>query len=157
MTDKRDFELARDAHIAIREQQIDANRATVDAGTTALRAVFLLNGGATVALLAFAANIAATDDLGIWQSIVGSVWTFSLGVVAAATASCTTYLTNYCYVSSFQAVTRIWDFPFLEQTAKSNRWRRVGLGFHVLTVLLAFSSLAFFVTGSYSLSQRLSF
>ena len=70
-------------------------KAVIESGKTALTTVMLVNGGAAVALLAFIANMAAKVDSPIkLYAIAGALMWFVMGVLLAALATGTTYLTQ---------------------------------------------------------------
>lgn len=104
-------------------------RSVVESGKTALTTSILVNGGATVALLAFLGNLISKSPsqlLPMQTLLVASLMSFAAGVLAGAVATGTTYVTNYCYTAA---------------------WRPWGIGFHVLTVVLVAGAYVAFLGG----------
>ena len=102
-------------------------RSVIDSGTTALTSSILINGGATVALLAYAANLFSkgqTSNLG--AALVTALVCFAFGVLSGAVAAGAGYITQYCYY---------------------RRWNRSAAGFHIGSVVLIVASYALFAGG----------
>jgi hypothetical protein len=111
------------------EHAIEMFRSVVESGKIALTTSILVNGGATVALLAFLGNMIGKSPpvLGPMQvTLVVSLMFFAGGVLAAAVATGSTYVTQYCYTEG---------------------WRRSATGFHVLTVALVVGAYLAFLGG----------
>ncbi|WP_133699270.1 hypothetical protein [Roseateles toxinivorans] len=122
------------------ERNLAHYKATVDSGTEMFRSVvesakialstsILVNGGATVALLAFVGNLVTKSAPGISSlqtSLAWSLISFALGVLLGAVATGGTYLAQYCYHSE---------------------WSRAGAVFHIATVLLIIGSYIAFSFG----------
>ena len=100
-------------------------------GQSALKSVMLINGGAAVALLAFIGNLSGkTPPTPPVLPFANSLWVFVFGVFLAAVAYGLTYLGQLCY-------------------AAAGKWpNRLGIFFHVLTVLASVGGLAAFLCGS---------
>lgn len=80
------------------QKQIEMFRATITSGQAALKSAILINGGASVALLAFIGNIWTKGTLQeAVDSLTLSIGLFAGGVLAAAIASGNAYLAQYCY------------------------------------------------------------
>lgn len=124
------------------------NEATIASGQAAVKNLFLMHGGALVAMLAFTSGI-LNNSASVVQvdSLVDPMMRFAIGLACAAAASAGTYLTNYCYVAGAQLKTLIWQHPYIEEASASKVWEGVGVAFHVLTVLLALGSLLLFISG----------
>lgn len=102
-------ELASNHHETLNKWEINLNHIVADSGVTALRALFLINGGGAVALLAFLASVhnqPTTSDQIVFN-ILDALWWFSIGVLSSALASGCTYITNFCYLNSIQNTHRI--------------------------------------------------
>ncbi|MBL8311625.1 MAG: hypothetical protein JNL19_14485 [Burkholderiales bacterium] len=73
-------------------------KSVLDTGKTALTTVILVNGGASVAVLAFLANISVkTDMISRVPAIAGALVWFAVGVLSAACATGVTYVTQLAY------------------------------------------------------------
>ena len=117
---------------AQREHAIEMLRGVVESGKIALTTSILVNGGATVALLAFLGNVlarCASGPVAIQAPLVMAIMFFAAGVLSAAVATGSTYVTNYCYTES---------------------WRRLAIGFHILTVALVVGAYVAFLGGMVS-------
>ena len=112
---------------AERDIALEMLRSVIETSKTALTAIILVNGGASVALLALVGSLTAgKPTAGIAAALVNALVAFASGVLLGAVATGTTYLTQYCYEQHF---------------------RRSAVGFHVFTVLLVLSSYAAFAIG----------
>ena len=109
-------------------------KSVIDIGQAALKSAILINGGASVALLAFMGHI--------WNSslcqnmlpvLPASLLRFLIGVLAAAVASGTTYLSMYSYGL------------FLMNNKKI--WKNAGDIINILTILLVVFSYLLFILG----------
>lgn len=73
-------------------------KSVITAGQSALKASMVINGGAAVALLAFTGKIWETSTTAVVvNSLTNSILLFCLGVLCAALATGTTYLTQSIY------------------------------------------------------------
>jgi hypothetical protein len=114
------------------ENAIEMFRGVVESSKIALTTIILVNGGATVALLAFLGNVVTTTSPGLAAmrpALARSIMFFASGVLLAAIATGTTYVTNYCY---------------------TYEWKRSALRFHILTIALVLGSYACFLGGMLS-------
>lgn len=114
---------------ATNDHAIEMLRSVFETAKTALTTSILINGGATVALLAFLGNFLGKNPLafvGMRASLVLSLVFFASGVITGAMATGSTYCTQYCY---------------------SVDWKRFGMGFHIVTVVLVISSYLTFIGG----------
>lgn len=111
------------------QKQIEMFRATITSGQAALKSAILINGGASVALLAFIGNIWTKGTLQeAVDSLTLSIGLFAGGVLAAAIASGNAYLAQYCY----------------------NRYPKwAGDVLNVITILLVIASYVLFAWGTY--------
>lgn len=77
---------------------IEMFKSVVNAGQSALKASMVINGGGAAALLAFTGKIwETTTSTMVANSLTGSIHIFCLGVLSAALATGTTYLSQYAY------------------------------------------------------------
>lgn len=104
-------------------------RAVIHAGQNALKTAFLMNGGATVALLAFLGKLSDQhqDKIAVFSY---SLLVFVFGVLAITVASGTTYLSQWFYGQANQK-----DIRF-------------GHIFNIVTILLSIISYALFISGT---------
>jgi hypothetical protein len=65
------------------------------------------------------------------------------------------YFTNYFMAAVEGAKRRIWEHPYLEETPRSKRMRRLNIVFHVAAFLAAFVSLILFVVGMFAASDKI--
>lgn len=110
---------------------LEGFRQVLALGQSALKSIMLLNGGAAVALLAFIGNLisrsGASENI---ATFADSMNLFVVGVFLAVVAYATTYLSQLGYSG--------------EETWQ----RRIGVGFHVGTVLAGLASLTAFMWGA---------
>lgn len=133
------FKAENDRNIAHSNNQtahsIEMFKSVITAGQAALKASMIINGGAAVALLAFAGKIWETSTTAlVANSLVESNLIFCFGVLCAALASGTTYISQYSY---------------------ANNCYKAGHIFTSLSILLALCSYFLFGYGSYSASSSL--
>jgi hypothetical protein len=111
--------------------ELEMFRSVIDAAKVALSTSILINGGASVSLLALIGNLAAKAEstfTAVQSTLVVAMAAFAGGVLSGALATGTTYLAQYCYQ---------WE------------WKRAGAAFHALTILLIVAAYAAFATGIY--------
>ena len=118
-------------------------KSVLDTGKTALTTAILVNGGASVALLAFLANISVKIELvSRVPAIAGALMWFVSGVLSAACATGVTYLTQSAYARAHYAATNPQSVRQLS--------RMVGLIGSPLTIALVVVSYVMFAIGSYA-------
>lgn len=113
---------------ATENNRLEMFRSVISSGQAAIRSSFLLNGGASVALLAFIGHLAQFRVALVPDFAVSLLW-FSLGVLATAVTSGATYLSQWLYAS--------------EQAFAV----KAGLWVNILCILLGIGSYALFVFG----------
>ncbi len=128
-----------------------ANDAAVNASLGAIKNLFLMNGGALVAMLAFISGIIGNSG-GIYSlsQFAAPMMYFSFGLALATLSSGGAYLTNLSYSSSASFHAMTWEHPYLKSTPKSKKWVRIGVTFHIVSVVSALLSLALFIVGFWS-------
>jgi hypothetical protein len=89
-------------HKNIHAQGIEMFRSVIQAGQSALRTAFLMNGGASVALLAFIGHLSSVAPQKV-RLLAPSLVVFVSGVLVAALASGVTYLSQWFYAQWFYA------------------------------------------------------
>jgi type IV secretory pathway VirB4 component len=83
-------------HKNIHAQGVEMFRSVIQAGQNALRTAFLMNGGASVALLAFVGHLSSVAPERV-STLAPSLTVFVGGVLVAALASGVTYLSQWFY------------------------------------------------------------
>jgi len=114
---------------AVHVENIEMFRSVILAGQNALKTAFLMNGGATVALLALLGKLSDQhhDKIAVFAS---ALLIFVIGVLAITIASGSTYLSQWFY-------------------AHSEPWKRTtGHCFNILTIVLSLASYGFFIWGT---------
>ena len=112
---------------AQQQQQLEMFRSVIATGQTALKTSLLINGGATVALLAFLGNIWSNPQgLDLIYALSDSLGLFGLGVFFGAWATGTTYLT---------------------QSAYNHQHYKIGNGLRILTIILVIATYILFLLG----------
>ena len=92
--------------------RLETFRAVISSAHTALKAVVLINGGAAVALLAFAGStFGQAENSLVVRYLLVSLGFFVVGVLLGGTASGFTYLAQYSYA---------WD-----QEKVGDHWRKI--------------------------------
>lgn len=119
--------------------------AAIESGNQALKALFLLNGGACIALLGFLAstlNSSKPEIAHLMQNIVSALQWFAYGVGAATLASCLAYVTNSTYANALLVQ---------EDTEAKSIWKKAVI-WHRITVGAASAALTMFAVGVASVS-----
>jgi hypothetical protein len=108
---------------------VEMFRSVIAAGQNALRTSFLMNGGASVAILAFIGHLAATssDNITLFSSVLSI---FVIGVLVSAVASGTTYLSQWFYASG-------------------DKYHKTGFGLNIVAIILGLGSYGVFAWGIY--------
>jgi hypothetical protein len=81
---------------------VEMFKSVISSGQSALKSSMIINGGAAAALLAFTGKIweTSTSEL-VANSLSSSIFIFCLGVLFAAVATGTTYLTQFSFASGW--------------------------------------------------------
>lgn len=143
--ERYDFELAKfkaenDRNIAHSANEtvhsVEMFKSVVNAGQSALKASMVINGGGAAALLAFTGKIwETTTSTMVANSLTGSILIFCFGVLSAALATGTTYLSQYAY---------------------SGDWLKTGHSFNVVSISAILGSYTLFGYGAYKAASSLS-
>jgi hypothetical protein len=112
-------------HRNVHAQSVEVFRSVIQAGQNALRTAFVMNGGASVALLAFAAHLVSIHSLRV-PAIAPSLAVFVVGVLIAALASGATYLCQWFYADG---------------------WRRAGFVCNLVAIFLGLAAYVSFAVG----------
>ena len=92
------------------------DKAAIESAQLALRMLMLINGGAAVALLAFAEKMEAAYRGAIADTLV---W-FASGVALAVAGIALAYFTNYFMAGRYSSMTRQWQHPFVTDGPKTS-------------------------------------
>lgn len=79
------------------ESGVEAFKAAVTSGQSAIRSLFILNGGACIAMLAFIGHLATDNSRDLVGPFAWTLLAFAAGVFAAAVTSGLTYLTQVLF------------------------------------------------------------
>lgn len=110
--------------------QLEMFRSVITSGQNAIRSSFLLNGCASVALLAFIGHLSSVAPSKV-SIFAGVLMPFVFGVLAMTVTSGFTYLSQWFYDS------------------KSPKAQKLGFNLNVACILLGISSYVFFMWGMY--------
>lgn len=125
-----------------------SNDAAISSGAAAIKNLFLMNGGALVAMLAFISSILSKENPQTFASnLVGPMFWFAIGLASAAAASAGTYFTNLLQAIHASKIDFSWDYPFIKENHGSQKIKIIVIIFHIITIVIAGASLAFFVKG----------
>jgi hypothetical protein len=114
---------------AVQAHNREMLRAVIAYGQATLKSTILINGGAAAALLAFIGNVWDSSlSSATVSGLTNSILLFSAGVLAAAFGTASTYFTQYCYAEG---------------------WKKWGIAFHVITVLLVLLAFGLFGYGAH--------
>ena len=161
MTDQQRYEANLRAAERVHDQRTELGRqlteATMRDAQAVIRIVLLLNGGAAIAVLAFAGSLASKASYPPQQLggvISNSVW-FLLGALSTAFAAAFAYLTNGCYAATWASTAPVWDHPYLDVTKKSKWYRRAAFVFHILAVVTVVAGVFLFIVGMFKLRSSM--
>lgn len=126
-----------------------ANDAAVKAGEEAIKAAMLVNGGSSVAMLAFVGTLASRDALSSAQltEIVRPLLWFGAGVATSVIAAAASYFTNLFIADASGRRAREYAPPFVRHTTGSRRGVATAEIFRCVGVLAVALSIASFVCG----------
>ncbi len=117
-----------DANKYRHESELEMFRSVITSGQSAIKSSFLLNGGASFALLAFIGHLAQFKPDKV-PEFAACLLAFAFGVLAIAVTSGLTYLSQWFYASP-RALSK-----------------KAGFGLNVLCILLAIASYGLFTWG----------
>ncbi|HVH73473.1 MAG TPA: hypothetical protein VM755_01020 [Stellaceae bacterium] len=161
MSEQEKFELkirhAERAHDRNWEHVKFLNEAAAKDARESVKLLLAINGGAAIALLAFAGALIARSTVQKQEVILvlGNLSWFAAGVSAAAVAGALAYFTNFFYAAMAALRTARWEEPFIEETRRSNRWKHVALVCHFLGVAAAVVSLGLFLAGLFEVKSAM--
>ena len=111
-------------HESFLRERSDFNRFAVDTGQNAIRGAMLINGGASVAMLAFIGNAWGNVPGEAMGSMTTALAKFAAGVLAAAIGGGVSYIAQRALLETVE--------PFDEESrgkGRAKRFRCVGFGF----------------------------
>ena len=152
-------EEARRAHDRNEDFYLTIDESTIKSADAALRTLLLINGGAAVAVLAFAGAVVSkgTSNHQIVAHISRSLAYFAWGVVIAAVALCVTYLVHFATGWHTISHLRVWDYPYVIPGKRTMLAAKVKRGLHLLAILLAVASVVVFICGLITVGRALTF
>ena len=127
---KADLQLHIEENRNYHASQLEMFRSVITSGQNAIRSSFLLNGGASVALLALIGHLAQFKPDKV-AAFSGVLLPFVLGVLAMTITSGFTYLSQWLY------------------DAESPKLQKWGFGFNLASIVLGISSYGLFMWGMY--------
>jgi hypothetical protein len=127
---KSDLQLHIEQNKNYHSSQLEMFRSVITSGQNAIRMSILMNGGASVALLAFIGHLAQIkpDKIVVFS---GALMPFVIGVLAMTMTSGLTYLSQWLYGSV---------------NTSAQKW---GFKINIACIVLGLSSYAFFIWGMY--------
>src|SRR5262249_23069507 len=116
------------------------------------KAMILVNGGSSVAMLAFIGTLASKDLLSPAQlsQITSPLFCFGYGVASAVIAGAAAYLANLMIAGSSNLKRREYEEPFLRSTPSSKRRWWAGEIFRYIAVIAALASIGCFLWGIFT-------
>jgi hypothetical protein len=115
-------------HELLKENRLELTRAVISFGQGAIRSLTLINGGAAISVLTFLGNQQDSRS-NLNEALANSLLLFSFGLTSAALLAGFAYVTQYIYDNSVGRVSKL------------------GVSFHIVSILSAITSLALFVSG----------
>ena len=132
------FAASMEHYKATQAHNLEMMRATNTAGQSALRTSFLMNGGASVAILTFVGHLATSTPDKV-PLLAPSLEIFVSGVLFAAFASGATYLAQLSYAR--------WSYAQWSHAGK--RWAKtIGCVLNTMAIVFGFVSYVFFAWGA---------
>ena len=117
----------------------------------AIKVVLLINGGGTVAILAFIGALASRTGITLanLKAITSSLYWFSGGIISSGVTATFAYLANTMYAWHLSLIDKVWAYPYVRENVKSRRMSRWAKGFHWAGLILAIAGLGLFIRGVY--------
>lgn len=147
------YEIDRDhaqrAHDRNSELFDTANAAAIKSAEEAIKAGILMNGGSSVAMLAFIGTLASKDQLVAQQItlLAKPMICFASGVVAAVVCACFAYLTNIAVARVLSSHVAAWEHPYVKEGPKSKRHRITAIALRWIAMFSMTVSIGCFMTG----------
>ena len=146
------------AHDDERDFATAANAAAIKNAEEAIKTVILINGGSSIAMLAFIGTLVSRDFLSPSQiaDITKPLMWFASGVGAAVIAAAAAYFTNLGIAGSSSRKKRNYEHPFVEATPSSIRHAKLGEVFRWIGVAAVIVSMGCFAGGLISAQSAFS-
>ena len=119
----------------------------------AIKILLVMNGGAAVALFAFAGGLSTKFSPAQLEPLIRTLMWFVWGVVFSGVAEMFAYLCQLCYSANLRFVDRNWKHPYVHRTKKSKLWYATGVAFHLIAFAAAIISLGKFIFGMYRVQR----
>ena len=128
---------------------IAANAAAMQNAEEALKAALLVNGGSSVAMLAFLGTLVSQHFLSAVQlaAAIRPLMYFGSGVAAAIIASAGAYFTNPMIAGSSNRKERNYEVPFVRETTSSRRHAWWGECWRWFSIIFVAASIGCFICG----------
>lgn len=146
------------AHERHHQTIADARKAAIEAATTAIRLMILVNGGAVVALLAFAGALETGESGSVvtMDALAAPIRWFAVGVGLSALAAAWAYFVNVLDADILGSYSHSWEHPYLHKGNVTNRLGIARAFFYWTGLLLALGSLASFFIGVFQVTDAIS-
>jgi hypothetical protein len=131
--------------------------ATARDAQAAIRLILAINGGAAIAVLAFAAGLVSRQSQLPGSSItpiIGSLRWFAYGVISTGLAAVAAYLSNGSHGSATGTRERIWQHPYVQPTSAARIWLFSARFFHAVGMIAAVLGLVCFTYGLFKVQQK---
>ncbi|TXN40693.1 hypothetical protein FV232_24645 [Methylobacterium sp. WL30] len=142
-TYKRNLRMAERAHDEASVETRTMLGTVITFGSEALKAAALINGGSAAAMLAFI----GTGRQPVTLDTIQALRLFGFGLFAATAATGGAYIAQYLYQNATDFRSYHWEYPFVRVSKKSRIFLRLGIAFHLATMLLVFIAYSCAVTG----------
>lgn len=118
------------------------NEKNIEASMSFFKTVFLMNGGAAIAVLGFVASVAKENQAfsGMISGVAQALMLFAWGVVASASGIAIIYITGYFALKALHAEEK-WSHPV---------WTWLNCLGHVAGIIVAIAALWLFASGALS-------
>ena len=145
-------EHAQRAHDRNSEFFYTANAAATKAAEVAIKAGLLMNGGSSVAMLAFIGTLASKDQLAAQQInlLAEPLICFAFGVLATVVGSCLTYFTSLAVAGFASSRLTIWEHPYIKDGPDTKRYRITAELVRWLAIISMAVSVGCFIAGVFS-------
>lgn len=146
------------AHERHHQSIADARKAAIEAATTAIRLMILVNGGAVVALLAFAGALETGESGSIvtMDALAAPIMWFAIGVGLSALTATLAYLVNLLDEGILASLTQVWEHPYILDDAVPKHRRITRILLHWAAMFLALGSLVAFFVGVFQVTAAIS-
>lgn len=121
--------------------------AALDNANFAIKSTMLINGGASIAILAFIGQLheGGKEEFDLANLLMESLVYFAIGAGISSMAMVCAYFANYFYFSSAQTMSISNKYPYIHNNFTSNRWNNTAIFFHVLGIVFVIMSISIFI------------